>query len=100
MLNPKRAQLNIKKVLKNAPEAKIFWTSDGKKLYNIRDLVEALEEMAEDTFRTHVNSQKNDFVQWIKLVLGEKRLARTLRWTTTLETTIEKIREHLEKYYI
>jgi hypothetical protein len=100
MLKPKRTKLNIKKILKNAPEAKIFWTADGKKLYNIRDLLNALKNMEEMDFRVHVTSKKNDFKEWIKLVIGDKKLARTLRWTTTLETSIKKIKEHLDQYYI
>ena len=100
MLRPKKVKINIKKVLSNAPEAKVFWTVDGKKLYNIRDLLHALEKMAEADFRQHVNSKKNDFIQWLKLVIGDKKLARALRWTTTRETTIQKIKDHLEKYYI
>ena len=100
MLRQKRAKLNIKKVLNNAPEAKVFWTANGKKLYNIRDLLNALKEMNEMDFRVHVTTKKNDFRQWIKLVLGDRKLARALRWTTTLETTIKKIKEHLEEHYI
>jgi len=100
MLKPKRTKLNIKKVLKNVPEAKIFWTADGKKLYNIRDLLGALKDMEEMDFRMHVTSTKNDFKQWIKLAIGDKKLARAIRWTTTIETTIQKIKEHLDQYYI
>ncbi len=100
MLKPKRTKLSIKKVLKNAPEAKIFWTVDGRKLYNIRDLLSVLKDMKEMDFRMHVTSTKNDFKEWVKLVIGDKKLARTLRWTTTIETTIQKIKEHLDQYYI
>jgi len=100
MLKPKKAQLNIRKILKNAPEAKAFWTADGHKLYNLRDMLNALENMADDIFHAHVNSKKNDFVQWIKLVLGDRRLGRILRWTTTRETTVKKTKDHIDKHYI
>jgi len=100
MLKQKRAKLNIKKVLRNAPEAKVFWTADGKKLYNLRDLIKALKNMQEMDFRVHVNTKKNDFRSWIKLVLGDKKLARALRWTTTLETTAKKVKEHIDEHYI
>jgi len=100
MLKPKRTKLNIKKVLSNAPEARVFWTADGKKLYNVRDLLHSLKNMQEMDFRVHVTTKKNDFQQWVKLVLNDKKLARTLRWTTTLETTAKKVKEHLEEHYI
>ncbi len=100
MLKPKRTKLSIKRILKNAPEARIFWTADKKKLYNIRDLLNALKDMEEMDFRVHVTSTKNDFKEWIKLVIGDKKLARALRWTTTIETTVQKIKEHLDQYYI
>ncbi|MFA6437128.1 MAG: hypothetical protein WC242_03110 [Candidatus Paceibacterota bacterium] len=100
MLKTKRAKLNIKKILANSPEGKVFWTSDKRKLYNIRDFIKALETMDDLTFRSHVNSKKNDFARWINLVLGDKKLSRTLRWTTTRATTIQKTKEHLKQYYI
>lgn len=89
----------IKRRLAFAPETKAFITANGEKLYSLKDLLEALERMDEPTFRYHVNSKKNDFQNWIREVLYDKRLARALRWTTTRETTIKKINEHLEKYY-
>ena len=100
MLRAKPVKINIKKVLSNAPEAKVFWTADGRKLYNIRDLLHALENMSENIFRQHVNTKKNDFIPWLKLVIKDRKLARALRWTTTRETTIKKIKDHLERFYI
>lgn len=100
MLKQKCPKINIKRAIKNAPEAKVFWTADGRKLYNLHDLVQALEKMEERIFKAHVNAKKNDFTLWIKLVLDDKKLARTLRWTTTLGTTVKKIREHIERHYI
>lgn len=100
MKSLKLSKINVKRVLKNAPEAKVFKTADGRKLYNIHELLEALKAMSEETFRQHVNSKKNDFIPWIKLVLGDRRLGRKLRWTTTKETNIKKIKEHLDAHYI
>ena len=100
MLYPKMAKIYIKKPLKDAPEAKVFWLKDGRKLYNLKDLLLTLENMDEEVFRFHVNPRKNDFIRWIKEVLGDKKLARKLRWTTTRQTTIKKLREHLDENYI
>jgi hypothetical protein len=100
MKSSKISKINVKRVLKNAPEAKVFRTADGKKLYNIHELLEALKTMSEDVFHQHVNAKKNDFIPWVKLVLGDRKLGRKLRWTTTRETSIKKIKDHLDAHYI
>jgi hypothetical protein len=100
MLNPKCVKLNIKKAIPRVLESEAFRVFDGKKIHSIQDLITALERMEHSVFRIHVNSKKNDFAQWIRFVLNDKKLARLLRWTTTKETTIQKIRSYIEEHYL
>ncbi len=64
--------------LQDVPEDKCFWCVDGRVFRNIRDLAVALKEMSDETFRYHVNEVKNDFSNWIKDVIGDSTLAKTL----------------------
>lgn len=90
----------VKKPLVRASQENAFELKDGRKLYDLEDLFEALKTMDEKIFRHHVNQDQNDFIDWIKEVLGDKKLGRKLRWTTTRETTLEKIKEHMDEHYI
>ena len=63
---------------KNAPPEKLFCLRDGRKLKNLLELVDALENMGDDVFAFHVNESKNDFANWIQDSLGEGELGETL----------------------
>ena len=65
--------------LGDVPEAKCFWSRDGKCPKNLRELETALRQMPEETFRYHANEAKNDFSQWVQDVIGDDKLARDLR---------------------
>lgn len=43
----------------------------------------ALKQTSDDTFRYHVNAEKNDFYKWVREVIGDDRLARELLRTTS-----------------
>ena len=68
-----------RQVFGKAPEEKVFYLKDGRKLSSILELTEALESMAEDTFRHHVNEAKNDFSSWIKDVFKDEELAKDIK---------------------
>ncbi|MBM3200133.1 hypothetical protein FJZ53_04280 [Candidatus Woesearchaeota archaeon] len=55
-----------------------FWMCDGQVLKSLRELASSLKSMNDDTFRYHVNSEKNDFANWVKEVIGDEELARSL----------------------
>lgn len=74
------------KILGQAPKECEFYVSGGKKLKNVFELVDALEDMHEKVFKEHVNEMKNDFSSWIKDVFDEKHVANE----------IEKLNDRLE----
>jgi len=68
-----------KKKLKRVGSEVSFYFCDGKVTSNLSEFANALEQINEDVFNYHVNSEKNDFVRWIEDVFGEKALAKRLR---------------------
>jgi len=100
MLRIKRPKLKIKRPLPFVGKDKSFITIGGNEILGLTDLLISLENMSESDFRSHVNSKKNEFQEWIRDELGDRILARSIRWTTTRETTIEKIKDHIEKTYL
>lgn len=55
-----------------------FNLADGRQLKNLIELSAVLEDIDENTFRHHVNEEKNDFANWIRDVINENMLAESL----------------------
>ncbi len=51
-----------------------FVLSDGIEVKSVRDLIEALKKIDEDTFSEHVNDDGNEFGQWLSLALSSPDL--------------------------
>lgn len=62
-------------LLENVAEEKAFYINDGRRIRNLCELVEALDNMKEVTFKFHVNKKKNDFSEWIRHVIEDEKLA-------------------------
>jgi hypothetical protein len=45
-----------------------FYLADGRVIKNIPELISALREMEDWVFEHHVNSEKNDFVEWLSTI--------------------------------
>ena len=68
-------------ILDNVSPENAFWASNGAIVKNLQELEPAIEYMDEDTFRNHVNEEKNDFSAWIASVLHDEKLAQDLSQT-------------------
>ena len=66
------------KFLAKVPEENVFWCHDGRILRDMRDLGEALAGMSEETFTYHANTDKRDFSNWVRDVIGDTVLAKEL----------------------
>ena len=44
----------------------------------MRELAEALASMTEETFAYHLNAEKKDFSNWVRDIIGDKKLAEEL----------------------
>ena len=92
---PKR---RVKPKLVNASSETSFWTRDGRILFNLRDLRDALKTISKESFIYHVNKEKNDFSKWIEDVLLDSRLAKALKKVKTRRAFLKKIEAALKKY--
>lgn len=64
---------------RKAPQEHVFYVVDGRTIQDLRELAEALEDMAEQVFSHHVNHERHDFANWVHEVLQERALAEQLR---------------------
>ncbi|HII29611.1 hypothetical protein COT48_06240 [Candidatus Woesearchaeota archaeon CG08_land_8_20_14_0_20_47_9] len=88
---------DARRILRRVPADKSFWLCTNKYLRNLKELAEALVDIDNDTFRYHVNRDKNDFENWIKNVVGDKRLSREIARIKTKETLKKKIAERFNE---
>ena len=72
-----------------------FWCEDGRYLKNLKELKEALEQMTEEIYRYHVNETKSDFSDWVKDVIGDEKLARDLRKSSTKAQAARRVAERI-----
>ena len=64
-----------KTLLRDVSPDQAFWVSNGPVLKNLEELSNALPAMSGDTFSHHVNKEKNDFSNWVREAIGDKKLA-------------------------
>ena len=64
-------------------ESKHFWFADGRKAASLDDMKNIIKDITEDTFRFHVNDNKNDIAEWIKNVIKDKGLSEKLKKSTS-----------------
>ena len=84
-----------KKLLSIVPEHNAFRCCDGRVVRSVRDLGKTLAHMADDTFTYHANSNKNDFSNWIKDVIGDEKLARHLSRTSDRRQTLRELSDRI-----
>jgi len=56
-----------------------FRVKDGRIVKSLKDLVDVLNQIDDETFYHHVNVEKNDFANWVRDVLQDLYLANQLR---------------------
>lgn len=73
-----KLKYDAQKFLAIVPEEYVFRCHDGRILKNVKELGEALAVMADETFAYHSNSEKKDFSNWVRDVIGDEKLAKDL----------------------
>jgi len=73
-----KLKYDAQKFLTLVPEEYVFRCHDGRILKNMKELGEALAVMADETFAYHSNSEKKDFSNWVRDVIGDEKLAKDL----------------------
>jgi hypothetical protein len=84
--------------LVNAPESQKFWVNDGQILSDLVSLAESLKTMDSLLFHYHVNSEKNDFADWVEHVLQDISCAQSLRNVLTPEDAYVVVSQRLRFY--
>jgi hypothetical protein len=83
------------KFLAKVPEEHIFWCHDGSVFRDMKELADGLAAMSDDIFAHHLNSEKNDFSNWVRDVIGDKQLANDLALVTSRVQTTECVATRL-----
>lgn len=83
-------------LIRDVEPEKIFWLCDGRTLKNLNELANALENMDDNVWNYHVNTDKNDFANWIENVFECKSLASAIRKVKNQKTAAKKIREKIK----
>lgn len=72
-----------KNLLAKAPAQQAFLCHDSKVFTDVKELAEGLAAMSDETFGYHANQEKNDFSNWLRDVIKDKKLASDLATATT-----------------
>ena len=68
-----------KRLLADVPEENVFWCHDGCVMHNMKELGDAMNTMADETYAYHANTEKNDFANWVRDVIKDEKLAKDLQ---------------------
>ncbi|MBN2127419.1 MAG: hypothetical protein JW703_03435 [Candidatus Diapherotrites archaeon] len=84
-------------LLRDVPHPDLYFYLRGSyPIKNLCELSEHLNEMDEHTFVFHVNSQKNDFAEWIATAVGDKVLAEKIFNSRTLPRMANAVNVRVE----
>lgn len=93
------AKLTKKKLnniwLEDVPQDKVFWCHDHRVVKNLDELVLSFREMSEETYSYHITEDNNDFINWIKDVIGDITLAKDLQKAATPIAAAVKVDKRL-----
>lgn len=78
----------------NSPQENAFYVHNGKILHNLDELSAELITIDKETFKYHVNDEKNDFSNWIRDIFHSPELAWELSSTHDLYSTREILEKH------
>ncbi len=83
--------------MKEVPHHNHFIVKGGSRIRSLKELASVLEAMDDDTFKHHVNSERNDFYNWLVEVIGDACLADLIKGITSREDMIRVIKEALRQ---
>lgn len=89
----KNLKTKAKEVLGEVRPDWSFWMTNGQILKNLEEFSEALKNIDVKTFKYHVNKEKHDFAIWVKEVINDKDLAKTLG--KNRKTMSDKVKKRL-----
>ena len=87
---------DAERILADVEPKKCFWVNNGPVIRNLHELERAIEHMSDETFRYHINKEKNDFANWIRDVLIDDKLADNTQKTESKDKILKKIRARIK----
>ena len=97
--NLQRRVQKPKRILVVAQNDQCFWLNGGSMIKDLNELKHALETMSNDQFSHHVDSERNDFANWVHNVLDDTELSGKLKRCKTRISTLRSVSAHLTKNY-
>ena len=85
------------KLFREIPSEHYFFARNEMIIKSLSELCDALNNMDDHTYMHHVNKERNDFSEWIKDVIGDKKLAKGIRKAKTKEEVSKFISMRLER---
>jgi hypothetical protein len=71
-----------KRLLADVPNEYVFRCHDGLTLQSMKELGNALNSMADETYVFHANTEKNDFTNWVRDIIKDYVMAKDLQKVT------------------
>jgi hypothetical protein len=87
-----------KKDLVHADNHSSFWLSDGQILNSLLALRDAFATMEKEVYTHHVSVGKNDFAQWVEIVLDDAPCAKSLKTAKTPAAAHTVVVKYLKLY--
>ena len=77
--------------LRTVADDTAFWVAGGPVYRNLEDLANGLKTIDDGQFNFHVNSDKNDFYNWVNDIIGDKELCAGIKGAKTKEAMQRKV---------
>ncbi|MEK7638730.1 MAG: hypothetical protein AAB388_01075 [Patescibacteria group bacterium] len=94
----KSAAKVAKKPLVYADNSSSFWVRNGQILNSLVALRDALSAMEKEVYLYHASKDKNDFANWVEVVLCDDTCAADLRKAKTPISAKSAVVKHLKLY--
>jgi hypothetical protein len=101
-VSPKKVVKKVvgKKSLVYADNTKSFWVHDGQILNSLVAFHTALTKMDKAVYLHHVSKEKNDFAEWIEVVLADAECALEIKKAKTPQSAKLIVARHLKTYQL
>lgn len=86
---------DAERILSDVRPEQCFWVNNGPIVRNLQEMANALTYMKDETFKHHVNEQKNDISNWVMDVLKDEELASNIMKVSSKEKILNKIKKKI-----
>ena len=69
---------DAERLLGQVPDEYVFRCCDGRVINSMQGFGDALNLMSDDTYSYHANAERNDFGNWVRDVIGDRKLMNDL----------------------